>query len=687
MSYFSHPAIEQAWQQTRSLLVDFIDTSTIDSDLFSAFGNTFDNEAALVLLQQWITTGDIGILPPIEVLPAADLNYALGAYSADNSTIYLSDEFLAQNTQNPDIVTNVLIEELGHFLDDKFNDSDAPGDEGALFSSLVRNEELDEVTFSRFKQEDDTTNIVVDGANLVVEQATDDTNPAFDLIGLTQLRNDPDFDDIDGTGFRVAVIDSGIDYSHPYLEFPQYWTGYDFVNDDYDPLDDSSNSHGTHVSGTIGASYEYYGVATDVQLIGLKGLESDYTPFNYLNDNDYHIYDALRWVLSNHEEYSITAVNMSIGDKEALLAPNEIYNDISRSYILGETWKTVEQLEAEGVTVISAAGNNYDNNPVQGIGSPGIFSTLVAGSVTTTDVIASNSQRLNPYYHSGMLFAPGVNIESTVIGGGYDESSGTSMASPHIAGSVALLQEAAVKFGDRTLSPEEVRDVLVSTADEVYDWDTGLYFPRLNVYNAVAEVQSSFDTDNSEPSPEPTPEPEPEPSPEPSPEPNQTIELFRFRNTTFDTGTYVFVGEGEKDAILNDSELNRTFELEGNGNPAFIASVEEGDDLIPFYRLRNLDISGTYLFVGEAEYDAIFASDSVQQDKWEQEGLNANGEDIPEFYLYQGNANQGNPFNRFQNTQNGTFLYAGENETDTIESDSNLSELFTNQGVAFESLS
>jgi predicted outer membrane repeat protein len=169
---------------------------------------------------------------------------------------------------------------------------------------------------------------------------------------------------------------------------------------------------------------------------------------------------------------------------------------------------------------------------------------------------------------------------------------------------------------------------------------------------------------------------------EPEPE---TTELFRFRNTNFPSGTYLFVGAGERDSILDNPDFNQTFELEGNGNAAFAASSEPGDDYIPFYRLASLDILGTYLFVSTAEYDAIFAEDSDQRDKWQPEGLE-NGEDVADFYLLDGNADLGVEFNRFQNQENGTFLYAGPDETAAIENDPNLSSLFINQGVAFESL-
>ena len=168
-----------------------------------------------------------------------------------------------------------------------------------------------------------------------------------------------------------------------------------------------------------------------------------------------------------------------------------------------------------------------------------------------------------------------------------------------------------------------------------------------------------------------------------------TIELFRFRNTTFDTGTYLFVGEQEREDIRNNPDLNQTFELEGvqdDGtiNTAFTASLESGEDLEPYYRLRSLATPGTYLFAGQSEYDAIFAEDSVQRDQWLPEGLDSEGDDVPEFYLYSSSADRGVQFNRFQNNQNNTFLYAGPDETAAIEND--FSELFTNQGNAFESL-
>ena len=171
--------------------------------------------------------------------------------------------------------------------------------------------------------------------------------------------------------------------------------------------------------------------------------------------------------------------------------------------------------------------------------------------------------------------------------------------------------------------------------------------------------------------------------------PDHLIEMYRFRNTTHETGTYLFVGKEETNAILGHNDFNQTFALDGmtedrTVNSAFTASLTPGDELEPFYRLASLDVPGTYLYVGTEEYNTIFADDSEQQDKWVKEGLNDDGIDIPEFYLYGVGANEGVEFHRFQNTQNNTFLYAGPLETAAINSDPNLSNVFEDQGVAFE---
>ena len=169
------------------------------------------------------------------------------------------------------------------------------------------------------------------------------------------------------------------------------------------------------------------------------------------------------------------------------------------------------------------------------------------------------------------------------------------------------------------------------------------------------------------------------------------IELYRFRNINYETGGYLFVGEEEKDVILANPDFNQTFSLEGVAedgalNPAFVASVTPNNDLLAFYRLRSLDTTGTYLFVGTEEYNSIFAENSLQRNKWIAEGLDAEGMDIPEFYLYGVGAGQGIEFHRFQDINNHSYLFAGPLETEAIYNDPLLLANFVDEGPAFKSL-
>ena len=324
-------------------------------------------------------------------------------------------------------------------------------------------------------------------------------NPAFELIGLTKLRNHPKFSDIDGSGFNVAVIDTGIDMKHPLLA-SNYVAGYDFIDDDDDPRD--PNGHGTHVSGIIAATDKTIGVAPDAGLIGLRVLDSDGSGFVSA------IEDALKWVFTNRRQHHITAVNLSLGtgfySSESQVRGNRLFDDIQR-------------LEDAGITVVSSTGNDYFTHSKTSrranISFPAIASTLAVGAVwhkeidfsavwqggsidysTGADRIASFSQRLDA---PNVVFAPGAAIASTLPGGRIGENSGTSQASPHVAGAVTLLQEASLQFSGGLLSPEEITEILRTTGDVVIDGDdeddnvinTNSSYTRINIYHAVLEIK------------------------------------------------------------------------------------------------------------------------------------------------------------------------------------------------------
>ncbi|MBI5622316.1 MAG: S8 family peptidase [Elusimicrobia bacterium] len=207
-------------------------------------------------------------------------------------------------------------------------------------------------------------------------------------------------------GVRVAVIDTGIDYTHPDLKGNVYG-GANVVNPDKpkDYMDDQG--HGTHVSGTIAALRDakgVVGVAPKAKLFGVKVLDAD-------GSGDYStIIAGIEWAVKN----KMQVANMSLGAEEGMDALHE----------------AVKAAASAGLLIVAAAGNNGG-----AVGFPAAYPEVVAVSASdSTDKITSFSSRGTQI----AFIAPGADVKSSVPGGGYDSYDGTSMASPHVAGLAAL---------------------------------------------------------------------------------------------------------------------------------------------------------------------------------------------------------------------------------------------------------
>jgi subtilisin family serine protease len=239
-------------------------------------------------------------------------------------------------------------------------------------------------------------------------------------------------DDNKGTGIKVAIIDSGIDYTHPDLD-GNYVSGYDFVNDDDDPMDD--NGHGTHVAGTVAAEDDgsgVVGVAPEAYIYALKVLNSGGS--GYFSD----IIKALEWCMSN----GIQVTNNSYGSSgDPGTSVQEAFDNAYNA----------------GIIHVAAAGNS-GNPPGRGdnVEYPAAYDSVIAVAATDQSDKRARFSSTGPDVE---LAAPGVGIYSTYIGG-YTTYSGTSMASPHVAGVVALMIVANVS---------NIRGQLQSTADDLGD--------------------------------------------------------------------------------------------------------------------------------------------------------------------------------------------------------------------------
>jgi subtilisin len=256
---------------------------------------------------------------------------------------------------------------------------------------------------------------------------------------------------VTGAGVKVGVIDTGIDYSHPDLD-GAYAGGWDFYNNDADPRDD--HGHGTHVAGTIAAEANgqgVVGVAPEARLYAYKVLGAD-------GSGDYsHLIAALeRAALVD----GVDVVNMSLGGS---VASDALAAAVAAAY-------------ARGVTLVAAAGNVNPFDLFQLLyGCPVAYPAAYPEVMATT--FTGQLDQLTGYSCTGPqvdFASPGDLINSTVPTGscslcapsGYrGDLSGTSMASPHLAGTVALvLSHGIANAGDPGTLADDVKAHLCATA-------------------------------------------------------------------------------------------------------------------------------------------------------------------------------------------------------------------------------
>ena len=325
--------------------------------------------------------------------------------------------------------------------------------------------------------------------DFVLRASVTPNDPSYgSLYAMPKISAPTAWDASTGSGnFVVAVIDSGVDYNHPDLA-ANMWRNPNEVNgdgidndgngiiDDYyganfigansgNPMDD--NSHGTHVAGTIGAvgnnNTGVVGVNWNVKIMALKFLSASG---------------------SGSTSDAVEALNYAVA--KGVKVSNNSWGGGGYSAAM---FSALQAAQNAGHVFVAAAGNsnvNIDTSPSYPA-SYNLANVVAVVSTTSTDARSSFS---NYGVNTTDIAAPGSSIYSTVPGGGYGTKSGTSMASPHVAGAIALYWD-AVPGATAT----EVINRLKSTGDTVSGLTTVVPGgKRLNVGALLANLNPPPDT-------------------------------------------------------------------------------------------------------------------------------------------------------------------------------------------------
>ncbi|WP_179128506.1 S8 family peptidase [Marinilactibacillus piezotolerans] len=429
-------------------------------------------------------------------------------------------------------------------------------------------------------------------------------------------------DGFTGDGVKVAVIDTGF-APHPDITYAGGHSIFDGKGEDAlsaDPYTNDHDGHGTHVAGIIAAAVNspVRGIAPGVELYGIKVFHK--TKGNSTSASN--LMEGVQWAYEN----GMDVINISSGYN----TDNQEYHDLFKAVV------------DAGITVVAASGNKSDANPT--IDYPAAYPEVIAVSSVGEDTQIAHDAMISP---KNELVAPGQSIYGLNTSGGYQTLSGSSQATPHVSGLVAILkqkyktltagqirtklQESAMDLGadgkDSTYGyglvqyPSEKEDSADSGEDETGSETPGnsQETPEENTDNEPSNDQDETDTEEetSENQPETKPDPSEnnpvEEKPEESPETEQPqTEPEQEAGVSVDT-VWVRPTEREGMAALNDEDLaavadNGSLAVSFDYSMSSLTDLQLSEKQVQEVKARNLTI-----MVAKPEVEWVIPASNFKQ--------------------------------------------------------------------------
>lgn len=319
---------------------------------------------------------------------------------------------------------------------------------------------------------------------------------------------------VTGKGLGVAVFDTGLRATHQDF-LGRVLTQVNYTSDNNGSLDNANddNGHGTHVAGIIAADNLHTGIAPKANIIPIKVLT------NSGGGSFDAIEKGLQWVLDNHKQFKISAVNMSLGDGGNYLSENFSSDNIG---------KLIAALRQNRIAVVVSSGNDFfSHNSNQGMSFPSIYRDTVSvgavydapeGSFTYSSgahASSSAADRLTPFsqrLHKSVshklrtdIFSPGAPVTSSGIlsDSGSSIQHGTSQAAPVTTGAILLMQEYYQRETGELPSIDNIEKWMRESAVIINDGDdeddnvinSGFNYPRLDIVAAIERIQRQLEKD------------------------------------------------------------------------------------------------------------------------------------------------------------------------------------------------